>query len=320
MDVEQQLQSKNIIGSCRMAFKYFKHPDGRNTFNFWPKDPKVLFPNSVFLSRLNQSQALPDDLDDTSVILVTETLNDSSAKAVKSLFSNYANGKFKTIKNTFRAYRDISAYSTWLGTKMPVDFDIAVQCNFLFFNQTYKLPFTKEDSATIELIQEIIKTRQYLTHPKYVSPHYADASIILYHIARLLSRFPIEDLIQYREQLITDAQLLLRNAKDDMTRIILCNTLFKLGVEEAMLPIINIEKLISSTNDYAFFKASFSSMLPNPVRRWLIDLPAISYSFFSPAFNKTLVLEYLLLKKQSNKSTALIPNQNKKTNTTLSNE
>ena len=53
---------------------------------------------------------------------------------------------------------------------MTPDFDFAVHCNVLYFTLDKKLPLVKQDSATINLLAEMVENREYMTAPTYLSP------------------------------------------------------------------------------------------------------------------------------------------------------
>src|SRR6202008_510002 len=112
-----------------------------------------------------------------------------------------------------------SAYSTWFGKKMPVVFDVSVLCNVLSFVQLNNLPWTKADSASLELIVKTIQRGDIIKHAVFVSPYYGNTSIILYHLARLMSIKPISRLEQLKPGLISLAQERLHAAGDPLEKI-----------------------------------------------------------------------------------------------------
>ncbi len=293
-----QVICDSIIQRAAGAYRYFRNTNGRPTYNFWTKKPPVIFPNSWFLNHFNLTQALPDDLDDSAILLLALQAPDSVAQIVKALMDAYANTRIRTIRNTYRKYRHIPAYSTWFGEKMPVDFDFSVLCNALYFTHAYHLPEDKYDSATITLLQQFIIHKEYLSHPGYISPHYARTPVLLYHIARLIGRFPIPALVKYKPQLIADARHELSVAGGFMDKVILSTALIRLGDQPPPLDTSPGTMLSSADeNDFIFFIASFSAMLPNPFKSLLSSSRRIKYRYQCPAYNETLLLEYVLLKR-----------------------
>ena len=84
-------------------------------------------------------------------------------------------------------------------------FDVSVLCNVLSFVEKYNLQWTKADSASLEVIIKTIQNNYHFTEPIYASPYYGKTSIILYHIARLMSIKQIPQLEALKTKLITDA-------------------------------------------------------------------------------------------------------------------
>ena len=206
---------------------------------------------------------------------------------------------FRSINSTFKKYRNIPAYSTYLGEKMHPDFDFAVQCNILYFNFEKKLPLVKEDSATIYLLTEILKNREYMKRPVYISPSYVKPAILIYHTARLIDAFDIAELALYRKQLIDDANKLLAKAANIMDRIILRTALIRLGAQVPDLAINSIADFEKTDQDeFVFFQARAAFAQPTLLKQIFLHWNYLIYYFYSAAYNKTLWLEYLVLKNK----------------------
>jgi len=94
------------------------------------------------------------------MILMASDNNDSDNTVLKQRLIQVSNLKKRKINSTFKKYRSIPAYSTYLGEKMHPDFDFVVQYNILYFIFEKKLPIVKQDSATIDLIAAILKNRE----------------------------------------------------------------------------------------------------------------------------------------------------------------
>jgi hypothetical protein len=182
---------------------------------------------------------------------------------------------------------------------MHPDFDLAVQCNILYFNFEKKLPLVKEDSATIYLLSQILKSREYLKRPVYISPSYVKPAILIYHVARLMDAFDIAELELYRKQLIDDANKLLAKATNIMDRIILQTALIRLGATVPDLTINSIAGFENTNQDeFVFFQARAAFAQPTPVKQIFLHCNYLIYYFYSAAYNKALWLEYLVLKNK----------------------
>jgi len=295
-DIIEKQKVDNIINQAKPYFNKFKNQKGRNTYNFWSTDTPRIFPNSGLLNVFNTSQALPDDFDDTVILLMAMNAPNSVANAIHELMQDYTNQSKKKISNTFKQYQDIPAYSTWFGKKMPVDFDVSVLMNVLYFVQKYQLPFSKADSASVDLIVKVIASNQYETAASYISPHYNTTAIILYHLSRLMALKPIPALEQYKYQLIESAKNSYHHSNSFLEKIILSTTLMRWGIEMPRMVIpaeSNLIELIEE-DDYPFFIANIASMLTNPFKKIASSTGLVKFTYHSPAYNQLLLLENLV--------------------------
>jgi hypothetical protein len=300
LSVQDQLLCKDMFVKAMPAFKKYKNRNGFNTYNFWQTETPKVFPNGGWLNLMNKSETLPDDLDDTSIILMATDAPDSVVQKVHQLMQKHSNCTKRFIKNTFPKYKNIPAYSTWFGDKMPIDFDVCVLSNILCFVQGSKLSFTKTDSASVYFIQQVIANRHYLTAAPYIAPHYAKPSIILYHFARLMEGKSIPELEKYRSQLIADTQELYTHENNFMNKIILATALMRWGADAPEGQFAINTDIINYTeqNDFNFFIANMASMLPNPFKRLGSSVGLGLFNYYCPAYNDVLLLEYLVWKKR----------------------
>ena len=297
---QQSIADKIIASGNEPAIK-FKNRKGRNTYNFWPTDTPRIFPNSGWLNLFNKKQALPDDLDDTVIMLLAMDAQDSIAKQVHELMQQFTNNGKKKVKNTFKEYRNIPAYSTWFGKKMPVDFDVSVLTNILYFVQHYNLPWTKADSASLFFIKKVIEEKKYLNDAAYVSPHYNSTTIILYHISRLMALKPLPDLDIYKDSLISFTKSKLLKTNNFLEQILLQTSLMRWGVQPSeVITVKNNSELINriEDEDFSFFIANMASMLPNQLKKTAGAIGLGKFYYFCPAYNYLLILENLLEQKK----------------------
>ncbi len=285
--------ASSIIDNALPYFDHFKNSKGRNTYNFWTTHPPKIFPNSGWLNVFDHSQSLPDDFDDTVVLLMAMDASDSIASEVHQLMQGFANGKVKGIKNTFDAYKNIPAYSTWFGKKMPVDFDVSVLANVLYFVQHYQLNWTSADSASLQLIVKVIKDKKYIDAPSNVSPHYNRSSVILYHLSRLMSIQSIPELENHKSELIEVAKKLLIESSSFMEKTILSTALMRWGNKPPVISISSGNSLFELIDDpkFVFFIANMSSMLSNPLKDLAGSIGVGKFNYYCDAYNLCLVLE-----------------------------
>ncbi len=291
-----------ISKDAALAYPKYRNLNGKPYYNFWPANAPIL-PHSLFINRFTGMLSQGDDADDSVMILMASDNNESDNRALKERMIQVSNLKKKRINATLKKYRDIPAYSTYLGEKMHPDFDFAVHCNLLYFNFEKKLPLVEQDSATILLLAQMLKNRDYMKKPVYISPFYVKPAVLIYHVTRLMAAFPIPELQVYQQQLITDATRVLDKATHIMDRIILRTALIRLGVR---VPHINIESIAAfektGQESFVFFQARAAFAQPTPLKQVLLHFNYLNYYFYCTAYNKALWLEYLVLKNNQEKN------------------
>ncbi|MBN2167230.1 MAG: hypothetical protein JW717_13215, partial [Marinilabiliaceae bacterium] len=180
--------SKKIIESVVACYEKYKNPN-RISYNFWAKRNNSWFPNGLFLNRFKHF-ALPDDIDTTSMILLTKETKVAEVDEYHNTLPHYANGTRYSIRNGLRRFQKLSTYSTWFGERMPIETDVCVLSNTLFLFATYGVEFNRYDCDVVFLMEQIIDDQLYISHPFEVAPEYPKTEIIIYHLARLAGAFP----------------------------------------------------------------------------------------------------------------------------------
>ena len=227
---DESIVADTIINRAKRAFPFYQNAKGRLSYNFWTTDNGGnFFPNDNLLSKMKNSLALPDDLDDTGIILSVLNVANDTAKKAHTLMQHFVNGTYSTIKNTYKKYKNIAAYSTWYGVKMPVDFDFGVHCNILSFVNKYNLPWQKADTATYQLLLNMIDEKKYIQSPKYISPYYSYSPVLVYHLARLMNTKTMNDLENRKATIAKDALAILGKTDNTLYKILLASSLYKLN-------------------------------------------------------------------------------------------
>jgi hypothetical protein len=295
---ENKKKVEQIINNAAAAFPYYKDQYGYPYYNFWPTHAPIM-PHTYYFKYLKSVFGQGEDADDSVMILLASDADDSTSSKLKKRLIEVSNLSQKKIISTYKKYRSVPAYSTYLGERMTPDFDFCVHCNVLYFMFQKKLPLVKQDSATIHLLAEMLKNREYMKAPTYLSPYYVKSSILIYHVARLLGTFHIQELEQYKPQLIADAKQLLSASNNIMDQIILRTALLRLGGDAPKLEIKNMKDFeTSNQQQYIFFQARAAFSYPTPFKQIFLHWSYITYYFYCPAYNKTLLLEYLILKNK----------------------
>ena len=272
----------------------FKNQNNQLTYNFWPRNPPQIFPNGGWLNQFNQKFALADDIDDGAITMLALGASDSLAKAMQSKFGAYSVGKIKTNRSFYKKYKDRPVYSTWLGTKMPKDVDLSVLTNVLLMHTIAKIPLNATDSASLDLIVDLVKANKHITDPKYVSQHYANSATILYHVARLayFSNYPA--FLALKPKLLEQAVELSNKARFPLEHLLLNSCILRLGGKIDFPIVVNEASL--KANDYPYFVANIASVLNNPFKRIVNRSNIVRFDYYSYAFNLSLLYENLMLR------------------------
>jgi hypothetical protein len=285
---------QKIIDRAATSYPHFQNKDKLPIYFFWHKGYPVM-PHSNIISRTGKKLAVSEDQDDTVMIFMTSNQGDSATLLLKNLMDAASNGQRKFTKTTYNRFRKLPAHTTYFGKNMLSDFDFAVHCNILYFLLEKGLPFNRIDSATLHIVQQMISNRTYVTDPTYISPYYVHTPILIYHIARLMGKFTIPELEPYKAQLIKDILAEMGKSTNIMTDIILSTSLLRLGANAPRLPLESLEQFKRSNQDqFVFYQARAAILFPNPLKRIFLDFSMLQYHYFCPAYNKALLLEYLV--------------------------
>ncbi len=294
LPAEDKSTALQIIQNAQRSFPFFKNKDGLPFYNFWPTNA-VIMPHTYYFKYLKSVFGEGEDADDAVMSLMASGADDSTSSVLKQRLIEVSNLSQKKIISTYPEYREIPAYSTYLGYRMTPDFDFGVHCNVLYFMLEKKLPLVKQDSATIHLLAEMIRNREYMKAPVYLSPYYVKSSVLLYHISRLLGRFSIPELDAYKPQLIADMKNKLNKTNGLMDKIILSTSLLRLGANPPPVNISSIDEFEKSNQSkFIFFQARAAFSYPAPFKQIFLHWSYICYYFYCPAYNKILWLEYLV--------------------------
>jgi len=272
----------------------FKNQNNQLTYNFWPRNPPQIFPNGGWLNQFNNKLAIADDIDVGSIALLALGLNDSVAKAMQSKFGAYRVGLIKPNRSFYRQYKDRPVYSTWLGTKTPKDVDLSVLTNVLLMHTIANIPLNATDSASLDLIVDLVKTNKHLTDPKLVSQHYAYSATIIYHIARLIYFSNYPSLLALKPILLNQAFILSKESKFPLEQLLLNTSILRLGGKIDLPMSVNEVSLIG--NDYPYFVANIACILNNPFKRIVNRSNIVRFDYYSYAFNMSLLYENLMLR------------------------
>ncbi|QIP17254.1 hypothetical protein G8759_33740 [Spirosoma aureum] len=285
-----------ISERARTAFPIFQNKDGLDTYNFWPTRPSRHFPNG-YLFRHFEHFRIPDDIDDTAMIYLTQIAEPPSPDTLnwlKAKLAQHANRSQRhQIKNTYPEYRSLRAYSTWFGKNMGIDFDACALSNVLFCIYQYNLPRNQHDTDSLIYLRSVVESGRYVAEPFRCAPHYARTSLIIYHLARLMAAFTIPELESVRSRLVADAHQKLTKTSNRLEQIILATSLRRLG---EVLPAIDTNYIERDFNTFNFFIAGLLTAYEQPWLRRFADRPLMQMRWQCEAHCWALVAEYVDLK------------------------
>jgi hypothetical protein len=299
LNADDKKIAEKIIASIQKIYPLFRNKHGYPYYGFWATNDPIM-PHTYFYKYMKQIFGQGEDADDTVMILMTDKNNDEDNIVLKQRLEAVANLSKQKIISTYKKYRNIPAYSTYLGSRTVPDFDFAVQCNILYFVYDKKLPFVKQDSATLQLIAEMVRNREYMKAPVYISPYYVRSSILIYHVVRLMSAFHIPELEVYKQQLIDDAQKEFASSTNVMDKILLSTSLMRLGAKPELPPFTSIAQFENTNQQqFVFFQARAAYSYPTPLKQMMLHFSYINYYFYCPAYYKILWLENLVWQTRS---------------------
>ncbi|MFM8962651.1 MAG: hypothetical protein ACKOGD_02275, partial [Sphingomonadales bacterium] len=272
----------------------FKNQNNHLTYNFWPRNPPQIFPNGGWLNLINKNAALADDIDVGAITLLALGSNDSLAKLMQSKIGAFRVGLIKPNRSFYKEYKDRPVYSTWLGTKMPKDVDLSVLTNVVLMHTIAKIPLNATDSASLDLIVDLVKANKHLTDPTYVSQHYANSATILYHVARLAYYSNYPALLALKPALLEQAIELSRQARFPLEQLLLNTSILRLG-GNIDFP-IEVNEASLKVHNYPYFVANIASVLNNPFKRIVNRSNIVRFDYYSYAFDLSLIYENLMLR------------------------
>jgi hypothetical protein len=302
--IQHETAIDSILHRSSRAFPSFQQKDGLPLYNFWPRGGKIM-PHSFIAQHMTQKFNISEDADDTVMILMSLQNNDSANLYVKKRLMELSNGGSarKNIKSTFKRLRNYNAYTTYLGYKMQTDFDFAVQCNIMYFMYEKKMVNSKEDTATIDLLTEMVKERLYMTRPKFISPYYGYPSLLLYHLTRLMSTHHPAALELHKTTIINDLHALYAKAKYPLEKTILQTSLMRLGESPELPTEREIQEIRHiDQHKFSFFQARPAYWCRPLMKSIFLHVEWVNYHFFSPTHDKILLLENLAMRKNINQS------------------
>jgi hypothetical protein len=304
LETDQSEKVNKIIDGIRQNYPSYSSLSSDFIYNFYQTKPYKHYPNGFILSRF-QHFALADDADDT--VIISMTLNNLSSErinVIRELLVQFSNLKQKEIKGVAPCYKELPFYATWFGSgKMPIELEICILCNILYFTFSNQLELNLQDKASLELIKRAIANNDIVDNSFNISGAYPKTSVILYHITRLCSVInkPNEYFDTERLIVIIKSQL---KTKSLIEKTILSISLMNL--KQSCEPIAWELEDVSLQKDFKsfpFFIAPILSGNSNKILALIKKYKLFHILFRCNAFYYALLLEYeIMTKNNSNKA------------------
>lgn len=285
---EGQKTAGEIVEKVRLNQKDYQHWKGEGSFNFWPSNPSQHFPQGWWLRRF-RNFAIPDDADDSCLIhLTNEFSRDQNLWLLNKLETHY--GQDQVISPlTPDGYKDLRAYPTFFGKKMLREMDACVISNVLYFILYFDLPWSAMAADSVQFLQRVLLRDDYLKIPFFVAPNYGIPAVILYHISRVVTRFPTHRFQELRPQLIKTLKNYQMEHGSFMEELLINTSLTWLRLPAKPLEIP--EDIATQFSNFYFFQAGMLTAFQKPWLNKYARHPFFHLKYRCEAYYWTLLLE-----------------------------
>jgi len=210
---DEKAMVNGILEDVRSLLWQYQNKEGLKTYNFWLTKPSQHFPNGYLMKRFKYFK-LPDDIDDTSLVFLIKEYNEEGILWLKNKLQKHTNSK---------------VYSTWFGENMPIEQDVCALCNLMVLISDSASELNEYDRATLQYLNEIMVSGEFLRNPFWVARHYGTVPLIIYHYARLLQVNEILELKEARECLLKLIPDLFMKEKIWMNKVLLQTSFLKIA-------------------------------------------------------------------------------------------
>jgi hypothetical protein len=269
----------------------FQNKQGLPRYNFWKTNPPGHFPNGRWFNRI-ESLRPPDDADDSVMIYQLQKRSNEEAIWLKEHIDSYANGSRKWVMNAEPDYKNLRAYSTFFAKDMPLGFDACVIANILYFNRLYGFEENFKEQDSVAYLVKMLRRKDHIRKPGRVSPYYPETTTILYHLAKLMSRFSIPALNERVWHVESDLEEYLKKPLGATERLMVESAWMWLSRK---LPPEGQPE--NARKPFAFFVLPLSLEYPGKFAGWLAEKPFSHIRFGCPALELAMRLENRILRR-----------------------
>jgi hypothetical protein len=110
--------------------------------------------------------------------------------------------------------------------------------------------------------------------------------------------------LQLKPIVLNQSKTLLYKSHYDLEKLLLINSILQLGeaFDDIKIDTVTYNQLNKGTNDYPYFVANMTAILNNPFKRVFAATKLGRFSYYSNAFNLSLLFEQEVLKAKFNAS------------------
>ena len=285
LDPKEQEIAKGLLQKSENAFEHYRNKNGKNTYNFYPTTPVQQYSGIPLLRNLKSIQ-IPDDLDDTVLIeMAKSTTYKTHAKSLKNSFEQLSSVPVYTLP---KPHQQSKAYRSWMATKMKNDVDICVVCNVLIWASQNKLTLSAIDKDSIQLVCNVVKSKNFFSKCYLHAPHYKNPAIVLYHITRCIVQTQHPQLLALQKNIIAHCEQSLQQFCHPLEKIILYTSLHQLGKE---IP-FDMSFHSKTLDSFYWFKANPFSIAKPWVKKLFSRHNFLHLQYQCTAYNWILILEF----------------------------
>lgn len=294
-DEKSEAMLDSMINRIRSNYWRYKNMNGGITYNSWQSHPEpVPLPNSKFPKWMTNRMMPSDDLDCTSLVYSSMPKDSALLDSIKILMAyhtNLNNGlELKVAPKKYRSRKDVYLEFYSSGIRQHVEF--CSMTNFIMLSFMHELPINRYDSATINLIKEMVIDRSYIKTPYLISMGYQLPPILFYHLTRLMESGGKKYFGDIWELVIEDLNVKLTDATTRMDKLTYSLCLRRLGCQSEVL--INSSLINEFSNSRMGFTSAMYSM-PYWIFKKYVQSDRFSGYSVCEGFNWCVLLEYLVL-------------------------
>jgi len=225
LTMEEKIILEEIRVKACLGVAPFQNKQGLPRYNFWQTNPGRHFPNGYLLGRWDYFRP-PDDVDDSVMIYQLQNISFNESAWLMEHIDSYANGMKKWIKNTPDIYKKLNSWCTFFCKDMPLGFDACVISNVLYFNLLHKFNKNRKYVDSLRYLTQMLGRKDHISQPEKVSPYYPHSTIIIYHLAKLMSSFEVPELELFKPEIKSQMIEIFRNPLFSTEKTMLENAWF----------------------------------------------------------------------------------------------